>query len=190
MPDRLRVIRKRYAQLSQSGDLRKKVQFAKVQSVNNGSHATVFVVDTEGKKPKATLDEMRAGRDSRYPEAPMAIGVAHPCIEAWLLADVDAIANATGFQAPINVPQEPEKLPAPQKNRVRNPKTILAESVGQSGHLPAELTTKIARILDLARVAITCPQSFAPFAEEVRSHILPLFDPPSGDKMVHAEPPA
>ncbi len=39
----------------------------------------------------------------------MAIGVAHPCIESWLLADAAAIRRALALPATPKLPAEPEK---------------------------------------------------------------------------------
>jgi len=43
----------------------------------------------------------------------MAVGVAHPCVEAWLLVDSLAIARALGLSNSVVVPSNPESLPAP-----------------------------------------------------------------------------
>jgi hypothetical protein len=79
---RMRIKRKPFALLSGKG-LAKKVQFAKRQAFYNRSHAAVFVVDSEGgqKELQARQGDLEEGRDRELPDFPMAIGVAHPCIE-------------------------------------------------------------------------------------------------------------
>ncbi|MFO0952441.1 MAG: DUF4276 family protein [Isosphaeraceae bacterium] len=177
-PENLRVRCQPLAQL-QHGNLQRKVRFAKEKAYYNKAHAAVFVVDTEGDAPRKVLAQLRAGRDEKLAEFPMAVGVAHPCIEAWLLADADAIRGATRRDTELDLPPEPESLPAPRRDRSRNPKTELARLAGEIERTPARVATEIARsIRELSRVEASCPEGFAPFAEEVRSRIAPLFSPP------------
>ena len=81
--------------------LRKKVWLAKHQAWVNGSNAVVFVIDSDA-KPKA-LPRIRAeledGRNGGLEEFPMAVGVAQPCIESWLLTDATAIRRGIGLSA-------------------------------------------------------------------------------------------
>jgi len=138
-------------------------------------------MDTEGKQQER-LKELTRGRDAEFPEFPMAVGAPHPCIEVWLLADPAAIMKGMKLGHPPEIPNELESLPAPCQNRKRNPKTILAECCALKR---SELTTTekdriAAEIRVLQRLRDRCPTSFAPFADEVEHHILPLFSPPAG----------
>lgn len=142
----------------------------------------VYVVDTEGENVEILMQEMIASRDSRHHNIPIAIGVAHPCLESWLLADHAAIKKAFDLQSAPQLPDSSETLPAPGRNRELNPKTELVRCAGvqQRKDLSVEQKTLIAReIYDLDRLRDRCPLSFAPFAHEVITHIKPLFDSPT-----------
>jgi len=152
-----------------------KAWFAKRQASYNRSHAAVFVVDSEGthKDLKRIGGELDDGRNRGLLEFPMAVGVAHPCIESWLLADAAAICRATGLATTPEVPDQPEELPAPCRDRRKNPKTELARIAGSSR---AKNKYKIAAAMnDMDLVRTRCPLGFAPFADEVQQRIAPLF---------------
>ena len=121
-PARMRVKRRPFAFLV-GKKLPQKVQFAKRQASLNKSQGAVFVVDSEGapKELKAKRGDLEEGRGRELPDFPMAIGVAHPCIESWLLAAPDAIRRGLELAATPRVPEEPEKLPA---RRARTSGTI------------------------------------------------------------------
>ncbi|OHB69974.1 MAG: hypothetical protein A2V70_18550 [Planctomycetes bacterium RBG_13_63_9] len=177
-PPTMLVQRRRFATLQGKG-LWQKVRFAKQQATRGRSVGAVFVVDSEGgsKELKHKSAQLHKGRDSYLPEFPMAIGVAHPCIESWLLADASAIQRALGLTVTPAVPNDPETLPAPCKNRTENPKSKLAQIGGSTKQAPsAEENAQIAREMnDMPLVRARCPRSFAPFADEVERHIRPLF---------------
>ena len=177
-PATMQIKRTPYAALQQLGGRYRKIRFAKRQASISGRHGLVFVVDTEGELLNKVIEELITGRDSCYPELPTAVGVAHPCIEAWLLADPAAVKKGLNLKEKPVFPAEPESLDAPQHDRDENPKTILARCVGPRKALSAKETCAIAEeIRDLTRLESGCPKSFKPFAEEVRTHILPLFHP-------------
>jgi hypothetical protein len=182
-PDSMRV-RRRALQFLQGKSLWKKVQFAKRQAFYSGSAGLVFVLDTEGNHP-GQLDQLRRGRDSELRTYPAAIGVAHPCIEAWLLADAAAITRALGLGERAYVPSEPESLPAPCKDRNQNPKAHLARCTELNRHLSSAETTRIVQeIRDLSAIRTRCPISFAPFADEVVGMIRPIFERNESDRAV------
>jgi hypothetical protein len=179
-PTEMRVIRRSFADLQRKGGLDRKVLYAKVQAFYSGRDGVVFVVDTEGKKPDRKRKEMAEGRDEKLTDYPMAIGVAHPCIEAWLLADAPAIARGLGLSNVPQVPQEPEALPAPWKRSGNDLKIELARCAGQNNPLSSSDTTKIASAIeDPSVIERNCPLGFGPFAAEVRERIRPLFGPPA-----------
>jgi hypothetical protein len=161
---------------ARKGTLPQKVRFAKRQARLNRSAGAVFVVDTEGER-KARVRDLEKGRQMEGDGFPFAVGVAHPCIESWLLADAAAIRKGVGLAADPQVPSEPETLPAPRDDRQNNPKTVLARVAGSSkGDLTAEEKWKIAAAMDdMGLVRRRCPLGFAPFADEVEGRILPLF---------------
>lgn len=86
-------VRRRPVPFLQGKRLWQKVRFAKRQALYGGSAGLVFVLDTEGNHP-GVLQELKRGRDYELLDYPAAVGVAHPCIEAWLLADAKAISRA------------------------------------------------------------------------------------------------
>jgi hypothetical protein len=153
-----------------------KVRFARRQAFYNRSNGAVFVIDSEGDL-KSKREVLCKGRDDARTSLPMAVGVAHPCIESWLLADPDAIRTGLGLNKIPEKHSNPEELPAPQKNRSHNPKTVLRESAGiVHQELSAELKDQIAAAMnDMDIVRKKCPLGFAPFADEVETHIRPLF---------------
>jgi hypothetical protein len=176
-PPRMRVKRKRFAHL-QGKKLPQKVQFAKRQAFYNKSHGAVFVVDSEGglKELKAKRTELEDGRGRELPDFPMAVGVAHPCIESWLLAAPDAVRRGLTLATTPQVPAEPEMLAAPCQDRRTNPKTVLAAAAGRGAELSAADKDRIAAAInDFEPLRTRCPLGFAPFADEVQRHIRPLF---------------
>ncbi len=182
-PESMQVL-KRPLQFLQRGNLFQKVRFAKRQAFYNGSAGLVFVVDTEGNHP-GQLEELRRGRDSEFREYPAAVGVAHPCIEAWLLADASAISRAMGLTQRANVPAQPESVPAPCQDRTQNPKILLAQCAGLNRLVTSADTTRIAQeIRDLDAIRTRCPMSFAPFADEVVGIIKPIFETNGSDRTV------
>ncbi len=157
-----------------------KVKFAKRQAYYNKSAGIVFVLDTEGNHEER-VKELVNGRDASLIDFPMAVGAAHPCIEAWLLADANAIRKGMELGVTPHVPDEPESLPAPQHDRKHNPKTELAKCAGQArSELSAAEKDKIAlAIKDIALLCARCPLGFSPFAAEVEQRIKPIFSDPA-----------
>jgi hypothetical protein len=167
-------IRRRSHLYLQGKDLAQKAKLFKRNAFYNGAAGAVFVLDTEGDH-RAILRKLVKGRDSTNTDFPMAVGVAHPCIEAWLLADGAAIAAAFGLPGAPTVPDAPEGLPAPQKNRAHNPKTVLAACAGARS-VSAQGATRIAiAMTDTVLVRQRCPLSFELFAKEVEERIAPIF---------------
>lgn len=159
----------------QQGGLDRKARFARQQAYYSNYSGVVLVVDTDGDHP-LKIESLKKGRDSCQIPLPMAVGVAHPCIESWLLADANAIHKALDLPELPDVPDKPEELPAPCKDRAINPKTKLGECTNSQRGLSAKEMSSIAsKIKDLNILRERCPKSFAPFADEVESRIKPLF---------------
>ena len=174
-PENLRVKKRRFNFLQGKG-LWQKVHFAKQQAFYNRSHGAVFVMDSEGgkKELKATHKELCRGRDFKDHDGfPMAVGVAHPCIEAWLLCDADGIRRAMKLPQSPMLPDEPESLPAPRKNPKYNPKEVLEQVCGAKS---AAQKHEIARRTDWAALRTRCPLGLVPFTEEVEQRLAPLFE--------------
>lgn len=185
-PSSMQVLRKPLPQL-QGKSLSQKVQFAKRQAYYNKSAGVVFVVDTEGEF-KAKLRQLRDGRDwspsgpeSEMAKYPAAVGVAHPCVEAWLMTDAGAIQRALDLKQPPTSHAAPESLPAPCREREQNPKELLGKYAGRNRPLAAKEMTRIAiEIRDLDKIRERCPMSFAPFADEILERIRPIFETATG----------
>ena len=146
----------------------------------------VLEICGEGKSEgdhKQRIRELTEGRDAERSEIPMAVGVAHPCIEAWLLADARAIKNGMELSVKPQVPEEPEKLPAPKHDRKNNPKTELAKCAGTTKAEPSSADKdKVALAMkDMDLLRARCPIGFAPFADEVEQRIKPLFGDPAAE---------
>jgi hypothetical protein len=164
----MQEFKRRGGKLSQS----RRVEFAKVEAIAKKARGAVFVLDTEG--DTAVLDDLRSGRDACHPEFSMAVGAAHPCIEAWLLCDGAAIKKGCGCELSGKLPDKPEELPAPCQNRQLNPKTELERVCGAKSR--DKKFAIASQIRTLKRLRDKCPASFAPFAVEVEQLIKPLFE--------------
>jgi len=169
---------KRYGRLfmQQRGSLKQKARSAKGQARISGSAGAVFVVDSDGDL-KGRKRDLNDGRRMEPGDFPMAIGVGHPCIETWLLADPAAIRRGLELPKAPQTPDEPESLATPSQDKRKNPKAALARAAGQQKQdLSAREKERIAVAMnDLPRLRERCPQGFAPFADEVEFHIGPLF---------------
>ncbi len=178
-PPHIRVRNLPYMFLQKKLERWQKTRWAKRNSFYNGSAGCVFALDSEGDQ-KSVRDELTKGRDSELPDFPMAIGVAHPCIEAWLLSDASAIRRGLGLQQRPAVPANPESLPAPQIDRTNNPKTALAACNINNRHPNLAEKSAIAEYLGLKMAESVCP-SFAAFTAEVQERIAPLFSAPESE---------
>jgi hypothetical protein len=168
-PAAMRVKTKHFAHLERKKSLWQKVWFAKRQaSYNRGTAGAVFLIDTEGDDKR--ISELERGRDHGAPDFPMAIGVARPCIEAWLLVDAAALRIALKLRTTPNVPDKPESLP-PDSGDPQHPKCVLA-NIGAASQAQKDV---IAARIDLQQARQRCPLSFQPFASEVETRLKPLF---------------
>ena len=150
---RLRVRQKAYMFL-EGKNRWQKVRGAKRNARINGSAGCIFVLDSEGDQASIRA-ELQTGRDSESPDYPMAIGVAHPCIEAWLLADASAIRRGLSLEQKPIVPENPELLPAPHVDRKNNPKIALAGCHPNSRHPNLAEKSAITEHLNLGRVDVS-----------------------------------
>lgn len=175
-PTSMWIIRRRYPSLIKKNSRAEKVKFAKIQAYENRHAGLVFVIDTEEDDLDKKRAELEAGRDMVNNGLPTVIGVAHRCIEAWLLSDPAAIARGMSLATIPACHPHPETLPAPNMNKSYNPKTELSRAAGVDRKVNSAEATKIAlEISDLNAIEAACPLGFGPFAVEVRTHILPLF---------------
>jgi Domain of unknown function (DUF4276) len=179
-PDDMLVRRRKPLFLRKRTPLWRRVEQTKIRAADHGEAGLVYVVDTEGDKPQKKLDDLNKGRSAKRLDFPMAIGVCHPCVEAWLLADAVAIQLAFKLPTFPPLPSTPEDLPgAPKKSPGAFYKKTLATAAGQNrDDLSAqEKSDIIQEVVDLAVIEAACAQ-FQTFAREVRKHIRPVFFPP------------
>lgn len=179
-PSGMLVKGKKWADLQQGKSVARKVWFAKVQArLKRRTCALVVVRDSDGDMKATTKKrkELAEGRDAGFPDFPMVVGVAQPCIETWLLADGTAIRRAMGLASTPVVPGEPEELPADYRDADCGPKRVLAQAAGSNqADLSADDKHSIARAMNnMDLVRQRCPLGFAPFADEVNQFIRPLF---------------
>jgi Domain of unknown function (DUF4276) len=189
-PDAMHVRRRKPLFLQKATPLWRRVQQSKMRAADACDDGLIYVVDTEGEKPQKLRAALEKGRDSKYATFPTAVGVAHPCIEAWLLADAGAIQRAFDLSQSPDLPGSPEGIPdAPKKSPGSHYKRLLAQSAKvDRADLSAALKAEIVRaITDLANLRSKCP-SFAAFGQEVEQRIKPLFEAPGGPNSPASSP--
>lgn len=166
------------------GGLQEKSRLARMQSRDRKADGLVLVVDADGGDVEraAKRDKLAAGGDQVPDGPPMAVGVAQPCIEAWLLAavwsrssDSCRVVPESSLTAALRQFPSPEDLPTDSQSDY-HPKRCLAVSQKQAVQdLGVEKKWQIAREVNLEIIKRICPKSFGPFAAEVGEKIEPLF---------------
>jgi hypothetical protein len=150
----------------------RKVQLAIVEARARGCSSVAIVVDRDRTDGGSRLAMLRAGRSLAEAEGqPLAyhtaLGVAVEMVEAWLLADEQALNETLGLAPPVPRFPDPEQL-AGRPGTDTYPKTIF------KGLIKRRTTTSDTPYDDVAaRVRIEviesrCRLGFAAFAEEVR----------------------
>ncbi len=138
------------------------------------SDAIVAVVDRDGKGHKDRIEELNKGREEMgKAKKPCAVGVAIEMIEAWLLADEQALRTALGDRS-IQRQPDPEKLASRDEKSDQNPKARLQRLMEQC--LRAEVPhidfprryADIAQSAEIAILEARCSEGFHPFADQVR----------------------
>lgn len=168
----------RFLQRSVSGSgWSQKATAARKLANDNRASGAVFVIDSEGDIRRQA--QLTAGRDRGPTDVPMAVGVAHPCIEAWLLVDGTAIRRGLALEKTPETPPLPESLPESGRTKGKEAKRRLQQCAEMPKPLSATQMSAIATAINkhsLPLLRTGCPLGFAPFAEEVEERIRPLFD--------------
>lgn len=157
-----------------------KVCEAILEAHRRGYSAAVIVVDRDTTPGHERLQKLREGRDlaaSRVP-TPAAVGVAIEAMEAWLLADEVVLGSA------LEIKPNPPRGPDPEtlsgaRGSPDHPKARLAIFLDQdtNEHRPViEKLEAIASELDPSEIEKRCKRGFKPFADEVRTRLLPLWE--------------
>ncbi|HEY4244173.1 MAG TPA: hypothetical protein VGM88_30380 [Kofleriaceae bacterium] len=174
------------ARLSRAADaLQHKADQAYRAAVETNSHLLVFVTDVDKESAtKRTATEahkrmrsMRASIEAGFADARRVEDVlvsvsATPCrmIEAWALGDLAAIQELV--EEPLRkaecAPQE-ELWGDEADPESRHPKCVLRRLLGGAIEL-----AELGELADVDAIAMSCPASFAPFADEVRETIANL----------------
>lgn len=137
----------------------------------HGFAAVILVADRDGRVEEQRIDRIRNGRDQARAELGIdaAVGVAVEMIEAWLLADEQALRQVTGNKSIPRQP-DPETLASRTKDSPSNPKHRLRCLIDDGDQLDETYTVVYARIAATANldvVADLCAQGFKPFREDV-----------------------
>ena len=150
-------------------------------AATQGYRLLVFVkdVDKQGGAKKSAIERRKKQREMHEEIARGFEAVADadhvtrvkatPCrmIEAWALGDIEAIVAVGGKGArPAEVPARPEELWGPEEDATsQHPKCVLRRALGRD--LGKEDFEEIAVEAEPTTLRRTCPESFAPFAEEM-----------------------
>lgn len=161
--------------------LARKAFVAAMLAEDAGSDLLVFAVDLDrgsGSGRRAAESDLEARRRAIHAgcreaaEDKLACAAAVACrtIEAWALADRDAVATAFGIARPIELPggKEPEELwGRPRDPAGNHPKFVLARIIGRKAS--RDDLSEIAERADIAQLKRACPLSFEPFLAELEA---------------------
>ena len=160
----------RYLRRLHGRSFARKIKVAMVDAVRMGADGVVIVVDRGGQKNRARLDEMRRGKENAEEDGvrvPAALGIAIEELEAWLLADEQAIARVLGVQV---------KGPHPDPESIGDPKARLKQEyhADSSRREDWERHEAVAEALSLDVLRKRCPKGFEPLRAEVAQALGPV----------------
>jgi hypothetical protein len=106
----------------------------------------LVVCDADGEKPENVLAGIRKTgiEKNRFPVIPLVIV---QMLEAWLLADPEALEKVIGFRKDFINPE-----------RERDPKTTLERLLRQTGRYTPAIAARIAQQIDLKVLRKRCPR--------------------------------
>ena len=151
----------------------RKVHLAIVEAELRNCTCVAIVVDRDGERNQARLNALSAGRDEAEKKGEAlaqhtAIGLAIETVEAWLLADEQALTRALN----LNPPQQ--QLPAPEEldgapGSDKHPKAVFLSIVARTEVAPSDAYDSVAELARLDHVERRCPLGFARFADQLRT---------------------
>lgn len=151
----------------------RKLKLAVELAIENGCTGTIAVVDEDNKpQRRSVLSEARnaIASDEETKLHRVAIGVAVKSLEAWTLADHEAIASVIGCAPECDGyrPAQVEHLYQESDKPLKRPKDLL-KRVLELGHLEdsTDIRVDIAKQSNIETLKRHCPTGFKPFAEEV-----------------------
>ncbi len=124
-----------------------------------GFDGIVFLIDEDGVR-----NRVREISDAQHSDAltfKRALGVAVRTIEAWFLADHQALSRVLGMT--IDMQPEPESIARPKEHLWKLVKSALVDARGR------DIYANLAAEVDLATLETRCPLGFRDFARRVRS---------------------
>ncbi len=162
-------------EVGRNAGLPKKVEFLARNAADFGAVAVVVVVDGDD-WPAERRSALRRGRDlahERGAHVPIALGVAVPHGEAWLVGDRSAVLDALGDSA-----EEP--APWPDGDPKQQIEALLARGAAD-GPSRLEMHGRVAETADLRRIETASSNGFAEFRSDVRQNLGVLVgaDPPT-----------
>jgi len=149
----------------------KKVRRAIQLARQNGYQALAVVIDRDRQKDADRIVPLQDGRDAMASGSlpACAVGMAVEAFDSWMIADSKAVTAAAGD--PGKTHPKPESL-AGKEGTGDHPKDVAGVIFGAKAGLGDKYAV-VAENVDLDLLAKACPKGFAPFAEDVRRHILP-----------------
>ena len=152
-----------------------KAKLAITEAHRQDCAGVAIVVDRDGHRDRLKL--LRQGREEAAAEVPIsaAVGVAVETMEAWLLADEQAIGKVTGEV--VERRQDPESLSGRRgsSNHPKDRLNALLSRDSEENRTNQERLKLIAEETDVSEIEKRCPQGFGPYADEVRHRLAPLF---------------
>lgn len=150
----------------------RKVQLAIEEARIRGCSSVAVVVDRDRTAGSSRLSQLREGRSLAEQQGnPLAyataLGVAVETVEAWLLADEQALNEALSLNPRAPAIPDPEGLDGGPKTE-SHPKNVLRKLIRSSPAAGATPYDDVAERVRLDVLQRRCRVGFAPFADEVR----------------------
>jgi hypothetical protein len=150
----------------------RKVLLAIEEAAARGCSSVAIVVDRDRTDGGSRLSELRAGRALAEGQGePLAyktaLGVAVEMVEAWLLADEQALNEALALTPPTAAIPDPEQLDGGPRTEAY-PKNVLRALMKRAGAVAGAPYDEVAARVRIDVLERRCKLGFAPFAAEVR----------------------